>query len=418
MNTSARIPRLLLLSCFGCPRLLTNLSRHSLRQRRILYLPSSILTLLASASIVFAQGNLTPPAGPPAPTMKTLDEVEPRANLQNAPASAITTTDLDYHFIITQPGSHYLSANLGVTKPNGIQINAEGVTVDLNGFQISRASGSGGNGIEIGNGSHRASIRNGSIKGFATGIDSPSGQTTASARGCTFRDLAVSGCTNAGIFTSEGAVVESCRAHDNSGSYGIYANDGSTLSNCTAHNNTTTYGIFADTASTLINCTATANTSAASVSAGIGTNPGCTIVHCTSSINLSSAGTSTPTSGMGFDVGLGSTIQNCTARANRGDGIRINSDTAVSKNCCVSNGNGGDGAGIHSISSDNRIEANHVTDNDRGLDVDFTDNLIIKNSASGNTINYDIVAVNIVGTIVATQAAMNAATNSNVNVSF
>src|SRR5213078_103728 len=98
------------------------------------------------------------------------DQIEPRIDLQNAPASAVTTTNANYHFIITQPGSYYLSANLGVTKPNGIQINAEGVTLDLNGFEISRSSGSG-DGIEIPGTSHRTSVRNGSIKGFVNGIN-------------------------------------------------------------------------------------------------------------------------------------------------------------------------------------------------------------------------------------------------------
>src|SRR3982751_6295714 len=97
----------------------------------------------------FSQGSLTPP-GPPAPSMKKLDEIEPRTNLQATPAPAgVDTANANYHFIINQPGSYYLSANLGVTKANGIQINVEGVTLDLNGFAISRASGTGGHGIEI-----------------------------------------------------------------------------------------------------------------------------------------------------------------------------------------------------------------------------------------------------------------------------
>src|SRR3982750_3474281 len=86
----------------------------------------------------FSQGSLTPP-GPPGLTMKRLDEVEPRTNLQAMPAPAgVDTTNPGYHFIINQPGSYYLSANLAVTKTNGIQVSAEGVTLDLNGFQIAR----------------------------------------------------------------------------------------------------------------------------------------------------------------------------------------------------------------------------------------------------------------------------------------
>src|SRR3989440_9193807 len=83
----------------------------------------------------FPQGSLTPP-GAPAPTMKRLDEVEPRTNLQASPAPAgVDTTNRNYQLVINQPGSYYLSANHGVTKASGVQINAEGVTLDLNGFQ-------------------------------------------------------------------------------------------------------------------------------------------------------------------------------------------------------------------------------------------------------------------------------------------
>src|SRR6476646_1869318 len=118
-----------------------------------LLLGSAFYFLLSTSA--FPQGSLTPPPGTPAPAMKTLDQVdthidvkgEKRIDLQNAPAAAVTTTDANYHFIINQPGSYYLSANLGVTKTNGIQIAVDGVTLDLNGFQISRISGSTGTGI-------------------------------------------------------------------------------------------------------------------------------------------------------------------------------------------------------------------------------------------------------------------------------
>jgi hypothetical protein len=76
----------------------------------------------------FPQGSLTLP-GPPAPTMKRLDEVEPRTNVQASPAPAgVDTTNPNYQFVITQPGFYYLSTNLAVTKTNGVQINAESVT--------------------------------------------------------------------------------------------------------------------------------------------------------------------------------------------------------------------------------------------------------------------------------------------------
>ena len=387
------------------------------------------------------------------------------------------TTNASYHFIISQPGSYYLSANLGVTKTHGIQINTEGVTLDLNGFEISRASGSlGGNGIEIPATSHRAAVRNGSLKGFQYGI-----RTLTSggfARGCAFRDLAVSGCTLYGILAGEGAVLEACRAHNNSGTSGIHAENGSTLSYCSATGNTTTNGISTGFGSTLSHCTASGNTgtngisagfgstlshctasgntgtngilgangstlshcaarantvdygivgsegstlshcvaynnqSSAPTSAGIGTGNASVIRHCTAAFTVSTAA-STPTTGMGFSVGSSSTIEGCTAYASEGNGIRLLTDTLARANTSIINGNGGDGAGIHATGSDNRLEANNVSGNDRGIDVDAAGNCIIKNSASGNPTNYDLAANNVFGAIVDRAAPASAAVSGN-----
>jgi parallel beta-helix repeat protein len=84
---------------------------------------------------------------------------------------------------------------------------------------------------------------------------------------------------------------------------------------------------------------------------------------------------------------------------NKGDGIRINSDSVARNNTCDSNGSG-DGAGIHASGSENRIESNNLTEQDRGIDVDGAGNLIIKNSAANNTTNYELAANNVFGAIV------------------
>ena len=413
-----------------------------------------IAQLLVLSDTAFSQGSLTPP-GPPAATMKTLQQIEPRTDLQATPAPAsVDTTNGSYHFIINQPGSYFLSANLDVTKANGIQINAAGVTLDLNGFQIVRTSGTGGNGLEISAISSRASVRNGSIKGFAYGVRTLAGTTTA--QGCAFRDLAASGCTTAGISVSTGAILESCRAENNSGTYGIDAGAGSSLTNCTAIKNTVTYaiqvgrgsslanctalfntggyGIYADPSSSLTNCaangndvkygifalegcslsncSASENTGSGSTSAGIGTHYGCTITHC-SAWNNSSTAPSSETTGMGFDVGGLSTIQNCTAHNNEGAGIGLEGNTVARDNSCTTNGFNGDASGIFCVSSDNRIEKNHVADNDRGIHVASKGNLIVQNSASGNGVNYEIVADNRYGVIIDLAASGTAAVSGN-----
>src|SRR5688572_9252641 len=85
------------------------------------------LALLLSATGL-AQGALTPP-GAPAPTMKTLDQVEARTivNATNTPGDGTST------YIISAPGSYYLSGNItGAPGKHGISIVASNVTLDLN----------------------------------------------------------------------------------------------------------------------------------------------------------------------------------------------------------------------------------------------------------------------------------------------
>ena len=85
----------------------------------------SSFLLLPSA---LPQGSLTPP-GAPAPTMKTLNQIEPRTPISSLP------------FTISSSGSYYVTGNLGITGQNGITINQDNVTLDLGGFTLSRGSG-------------------------------------------------------------------------------------------------------------------------------------------------------------------------------------------------------------------------------------------------------------------------------------
>jgi len=136
-----------------------------------------IITLISAVCIttyVQAQGSLTPP-GAPAPTMKTLQQIEPRTPLESG--SPGVSIDPSGTIVISQSGSYYLTENLTVSSGNGITITASGVTVDLRGFTIrSTLADSASRGININ--AARVSIYNGHIESGTTYIGGSGDQYT------------------------------------------------------------------------------------------------------------------------------------------------------------------------------------------------------------------------------------------------
>ena len=117
---------------------------------------------------------------------------------------------------------------------------------------------------------------------------------------------------------------------------------------------------------------------------------------------------------MGVNVGGSSTVERCTVQGSRGDGIRAISSCLILNNTCDRNVDAsGDGAGIHTTSTENRIEGNTVTGNDRGIEVASTGSLIIKNTAATNTTDYEIAIGNRYGAIINITAGGAAAVSGN-----
>lgn len=324
--------------------------------------------LILGISVWAIAGSLTPPTGPVTSTMKTLVEVEPRIaiNSTNTPGDAASV------YKITQSGSYYLTENLlGAGGKVGIAIQSGNVSIDLKGFNL---SGNGGtNGIQAFSGFNFI-IRNGTVSNWTgAGINL---QATYSG---SVESISASNNVGGGIITGENYVVKDCTAISNT-SDGIKVGSACTLTSCTARGNAGR-GYFANSGNTLIGCAALYNTDD------------------------------------GYFLGTGSLIRDCTATANRGDGIQINGTTAVLNNNCTGNGEAvGDGAGIYATNfGANRIEGNNVTANDRGLDIDSVGNLIIGNSASSNTTNYDIGGGNTVGPTV---NSGNIATSTNPHANY
>ncbi len=345
--------------------------------------------LIASAGALTA-GPLTPPAGPVTSTYKTLTEVEPRIaiNLTNTPG------DADSLFKITQPGSYYLTGNItGVVGKHGIEIavavNGPSVTIDLMGYELAGVAGSL-NGISVTVFSTRnVAIRNGTLRAWGgDGVD----VFSFSSANNLLDGLRVEGNGGRGISAGVGSMVTGCTARVNTGN-GIFA-DASTVVGCTAVFNAGG-GIFAEGGSTVTGCTAQQNSVR-----GIFVGAGSTVTGCTALGN----------SGDGIHAGEGCTVTGCTASFNTGDGIEVFSNCRVTDNTCAFNGNGGNGSGIFaSGGSDNRIEGNNCTGADRGINVDTAGNIIIRNTCSGNSIDWVIAANNVVGPILDRRAPASAA---------
>ncbi len=341
----------------------------------------SLAAVFGATGLIAHAGDLDPPAGPITPTMKTLDEVEPRIaiNSENTPG------DADSLFKITQPGSYYLTGNIaGVAGKHGIEIASSGVTLDLKGFDLVGVAGAfDGVSVTVA-GLTNIAVLNGSLRSWGDeGID----METVAATNCRVEGVLASGNTGIGISTGVACTISNCSASANTG-YGIFASSRSTVSNCSASSNTS-IGIGTGTACTVSNCSAFSN-----AVSGISTGSGCTVTNCSASQNTVN----------GISVSSGSTVADCTARNNTLDGILCSLSCVIRGNTCMINGNAADGAGIHATGDDNRIEGNNCTLADRGIDVDAAGNIIVRNTCSGNTLNWDVVAGNVILVVNATTA--------------
>jgi parallel beta-helix repeat protein len=312
---------------------------------------SFVLMMLVAFTRPALGGDLNPPVGPIAPTMKALDVVEPRTPLNQETAPG----DAGAFFRITQPGSYYLTSPIELAAGQaGIVIAASQVSIDLNGFTISGPEGgTSGDGISVEASPTQIRVKNGGVRRVTQGINC---SNCADGR---FEDLSVSECSANGMLLGSFAVVERCTARVCAFT-GFSAGRGSVISGCAA-TSCGTVGIYSP-------------------------DPGCMIRSCTASLNNSS----------GIRLDFGGSIIDCVATSNRENGIVVFRSCIVRGCASSDNGFGGSGAGIRAISFDNRLEGNLCTSNTRGIDVDQAGNFITRNTCSGNTTNWDVVTGNII----------------------
>jgi hypothetical protein len=354
-----------------------------MKTKSSLIIAASVCGLSLAIQPGFAQGSLTPP-GAPAPTMKSLDQIEPRTivNAGNTPGNGIAL------FVINQPGSYYLTTNItGVSGKNGIQITTNNVTLDLNGFALQGVPGAS-NGIYMINPSVNITVRNGTISGWPSeGIYDGSQSSlnivcerlnaSGNAVGINLYGAGVVRDCNCqsnifdGMDCNGGAIISGCRADYNGGD-GISVVYG-TVSGCAAQNNIID-GYFVEFGSVSC-CTAQSNGRY-----GIRVNP--------------------------------ASVAGCHVESSGQSGIEVDQPgSTVIGNTCIGNNtaNASGQAGIRINCSNNRVEENHVTASSYAgilVNTGFNNNIIVKNSVIGNGANnYIMPGGNDVGPI-------GAATNS------
>ncbi|MCW1914150.1 right-handed parallel beta-helix repeat-containing protein [Luteolibacter sp. GHJ8] len=275
------------------------------------------LTLL-SLGTACAQGPLTPPnttgpevgptapldgSGNPQPAMKTLHQVEPRIPLAGGTIA----------HVISQPGSYYLTANISQSgTSNGITVNAQNVTLDLNGFAII-GNGTGFSICGILVTANHFTVMNGSLRGWS-GFG-----------------LQANGESNR---------VENIRSHDNPGS-GMYTGKNAWIHGCQFRNNTAS-GMGAGDNSVVRNCNAVGNGFKSIV---LGAN-------CLAEACITSGGFS------GIEMGDGGTVRFCSAAGADAIGIATEDNGTVSD--CSVEGSTGTGFGLRTMHG-SKVERCRVT---------------------------------------------------------
>lgn len=297
-------------------------------------------------------GELNPPLGDVVPTMKPLDQIEPRTPIFSLP------------FTITSGGAYYLTSNLNAPGGggDGISIQAGQVSLDLGGFTLTGPGAivGAGHGITTTNNFSNVKVFNGTVRDWGG-----NGIHLDTSSECRIVDVMSLENGGSGIRVGDDSFISSCMSAGNSGE-GIYTGMRSQVTGNTALGNS--FGIYAGTGSNILD-----NVSANNGISGIQFE-GAAVVQRNNCIGnpvgifqssgtgaMVSSNTCTDSSTAGISIVSGSVCDNlCTGVLPTSAGLRLRSPNVV-------------------------VERNTALTNDVGIDAQTEGGYYASNRAHGNT---------------------------------
>jgi hypothetical protein len=309
---------------------------------------------VAAASAASA-GALNPPPGPVAATGKTTTEIEPRVAVQSLAGDAGNS------FIINQPGSYYLTGNINATGgKHGISVQADSVTLDLNGFAlIGEATGSG-IGINVPVVRNSLCIHNGIVRNWRS-----HGVAALNASSSALERLRAVSNLGGGLMIGNESVVRDCVMTGNG--EGLVSADRVLVTGCVCDVNALG-GMDLASDVQVVDCVVLRTVGGAY---GIQVGARSMMSRCTVNRNFLD----------GIRVGAGTTVADCNSSFNGGVGIKSSDDCSIVRNTCYANQS--DGIWVVGIGS--AVEDNLCVNNgDTGVFISSANNLVIRNRARGN----------------------------------
>jgi hypothetical protein len=276
------------------------------------------------------------------------------------------------------------------TGVHGLTVNADDVTIDMDGHTLVGPGEGSGSGIYQSDDRRNLTVRNGKAIHWR-GV----GQAGFFTEGSGNRLSDLQATTNRyGLYAGFGCLLSDCAAQGNIG-IGIFVESGNTISGCSAQSNTQV-GILALYENTISGCAARYNGSD-----GIAVGHGNTLSRCTVKGNLHSGigadswntlseCSATRNGASGIQASFGNILSDCAAGGNLAEGIRLGTANRAVGNICIDNA-----SGIRATGSDNRIDGNSCKSGNYGVRVEYVGNFIARNTCSGGVTNWSVVAGNV-----------------------